>query len=58
MAEAQDDGHLGLLGIRERAELLGGLLLLLEAVPGQGTTIHVEIPVPPPARTDGPNLTN
>lgn len=58
VAEAQDDGHLGLLGIRERAELLGGLLLL-EAVPGQGTTIHVEIPVPPPrARTDGPNLTN
>jgi signal transduction histidine kinase len=50
VAEAQDDGHLGLLGIRERAELLGGLLLL-EAVPGQGTTIHVEIPVlPPPPR--------
>lgn len=49
VAEAQNDGHLGLLGIRERAELLGGLLLL-EAVPGQGTTIHVEIPVPPPPR--------
>lgn len=48
VAEAQDDGHLGLLGIRERAELLGGLLLL-EAVPGQGTTIHVKIPAPPGA---------
>ena len=47
VAEAQNDGHLGLLGIRERAELLGGLLLL-EAVPGQGTTIHVKIPVSPP----------
>lgn len=47
VAEAQSDGHLGLLGIRERAELLGGSLLL-EAVPDQGTTIRVEIPVPPP----------
>ena len=49
VAEAQGDGHLGLLGIRERAELLGGSLLL-EAVPGQGTTIRVQIPIPPPAR--------
>lgn len=47
VAEAQGDGHLGLLGIRERAELLGGSLLL-EAVPDQGTTIRVEIPIPPP----------
>jgi signal transduction histidine kinase len=50
VAEAQGDGHLGLLGIRERAELLGGSLLL-EAVPDQGTTSRVEIPVPPPPRT-------
>ena len=47
VAEAQGDGHLGLLGIRERAELLGGSLRL-EAVPDQGTTIRVEIPIPPP----------
>jgi signal transduction histidine kinase len=53
VAEAQGDGHLGLLGIRERAELLGGSLLL-EAVPGQGTTIRVEIPVPPPPPARGP----
>jgi signal transduction histidine kinase len=54
VAEAQGDGHLGLLGIRERAELLGGSLLL-EAVPGQGTTIRVQIPIPPargPAKHD------
>jgi len=57
VAEAQGDGHLGLLGIRERAELLGGSLLL-EAVPDQGTTIRVEIPVPPPPTPAPQNLTN
>jgi signal transduction histidine kinase len=46
--EAQRDGHLGLLGMRERAELLGGSFLL-EAVPSQGTSIRVTIP--PPAKT-------
>ena len=56
VAEAQGDGHLGLLGIRERAELLGGSLLL-EAVPGQGTTIRVQIPIPPPHAVPQ-NLTN
>jgi len=48
ITEAQADGHLGLLGMRERAELLGGHLHL-EAKPGRGTTIRVK--VPPPART-------
>lgn len=58
VAEAQRDGHLGLLGIRERAELLGGSLFL-EAVPDHGTTIRVEIPVSPPlALTVPQNLTN
>lgn len=51
VAEAQRDGHLGLLGMRERAELLGGTFLL-EAVPGQGTVIRITIP-PPPAKTRG-----
>lgn len=46
VAEAQRDGHLGLLGMRERAELLGGTFLL-EAVPGQGTVIRIAIPPPP-----------
>jgi len=48
ITEAQADGHLGLLGMRERAELLGGQLHL-EAKPGRGTTIRVK--VPPAART-------
>jgi PAS domain S-box-containing protein len=34
--------HFGLLGIRERAEALGGTLIL-ESAPGMGTTIVVEV---------------
>jgi len=45
VTEAQADGHLGLLGMRERAELLGGRFIL-EATPGQGTTIRVTLPSP------------
>lgn len=37
------EDHLGLLGIRERAEALGGALTV-EAAPGHGTTLLVEIP--------------
>jgi len=36
--------HLGLLGLRERAEALGGTLTL-ESAPGAGTTVVVEVPV-------------
>ena len=43
--EAQRDGHLGLLGMRERAELLGGSFRL-EAAPSQGTRIRVTVPRP------------
>lgn len=43
VVEAQRDGHLGLLGMRERAELIGGRFVL-EAVPGEGTVINVIIP--------------
>ena len=42
--EAQADGHLGLLGMRERAELLGGFFLL-ESLPGRGTTVRVRVPL-------------
>jgi signal transduction histidine kinase len=48
VVEAQADGHLGLLGMRERAELLGGQFVL-ETEPAQGTIIRVSIP-PPPAK--------
>jgi signal transduction histidine kinase len=37
------DGRLGLVGIRERAEMLGGSLVI-ETGPGQGTTLLVEAP--------------
>jgi len=52
VVEAQKDGHLGLLGMRERTELLGGHFVL-EAVPGQGTVIRITIPPPPANRPAG-----
>lgn len=36
--------HLGLLGMRERAELLGGKLII-ESAPERGTSIFIEIPL-------------
>ena len=41
--EASRSGRLGLPGIRERAEMLGGSLLV-ESSPGTGTTLVVEVP--------------
>ena len=41
--DAETDGF-GLLGMRERVELLGGRLLL-DSTPGNGTTITASIPV-------------
>lgn len=38
-------GHLGLLGMRERAELLDGKLEI-KSSPGKGTTATVSIPLP------------
>jgi signal transduction histidine kinase len=38
------DGHFGLRFMRERAEQLGGALRI-EAAPGQGTCVEVEVPV-------------
>jgi len=38
------EGHLGLAGMRERAEVLGGRFELLTA-PGRGTTVRVELPL-------------
>ncbi len=40
---AMQDGRLGLFGIRERAEMLGGTLLV-ESATGAGATVFVEIP--------------
>jgi signal transduction histidine kinase len=40
--------HLGLVGMRERASLLGGRLAV-SSVRGAGTTIDVALPAPPPS---------
>lgn len=42
-------GRLGILGMRERVELLGGEFEL-ETAPGRGTRIHVRLPLPPSFR--------
>jgi signal transduction histidine kinase len=39
-------GRLGLLNMRERAEMLGGQLSI-ESAPGQGTTITLDVPLSP-----------
>ncbi|MES2465185.1 MAG: ATP-binding protein [Armatimonadota bacterium] len=42
-AEAMQQGRLGLTGMRERAEMMGGSLEV-ESPPGKGTTIYARIP--------------
>lgn len=41
--QAHKSGHLGLVGMEERAEMLGGILYA-ESTPNVGTTLFVEIP--------------
>ncbi len=41
------EDHLGLLGLEERAEALGGTLTV-ESAPGAGTTVVVEVPIADP----------
>jgi signal transduction histidine kinase len=53
LASAPDSGlfpptGLGLAGMRERAELLGGTLDITSA-PGRGTTVRLAVPFTPPA---------
>lgn len=38
------DRHLGLFGMQERADILGGKLCI-ETAPGQGTTVYIELPL-------------
>ncbi len=40
---ASHGGRLGLLGMRERAEMLGGSLIV-ESSEGKGTTVVAEVP--------------
>ncbi|MCA2002583.1 MAG: ATP-binding protein, partial [Chloroflexi bacterium] len=44
LSQTIGDHRLGLVGMRERAELLGGQLTI-ESAPGQGVGIHVQIPL-------------
>jgi signal transduction histidine kinase len=43
MLAAKQGGRLGLLGMRERVEMVGGRFVI-ESTPGKGTTVSVEIP--------------
>jgi len=47
-----DRPSFGLMGMRERVELLGGTLDI-DSAPEQGTRVKVEIPLPAPARAAG-----
>jgi two-component system, chemotaxis family, CheB/CheR fusion protein len=51
--EKMTDGHsLGLVGMRERAALIGGSLEI-ESAPGRGTTIYARVPVETPKMGGG-----
>jgi len=51
MAMAEDRGSYGMVGMQERAELIGGRLTITSR-PGRGTTIQVDVPATPrPRRT-------
>ena len=41
-----DRGHFGLIGMRERAELIGARLVI-HSSPGQGTTVELILPASP-----------
>ena len=49
MLSARLGGHLGLVGMRERVEMLGGRFTV-ESAPGKGTTVKAEIPFDSAAR--------
>jgi len=44
MTDLQSGRHLGLISMRERAEMLGGTFRI-ESEAGKGTTLHVQLPV-------------
>jgi len=49
---AKNSKHLGLIGMRERIEMIGGSLAI-ESTPGQGTTVRAEIPFAPGQGKEG-----
>lgn len=52
LARWERDGHLGLVGMRERLAALGGTVSLADA-PGGGAEIRARMPPPPPPVGDG-----
>jgi NarL family two-component system sensor histidine kinase YdfH len=50
------NGHYGLIGLRERAQLAGGALDIASA-PGAGTTLTLRLPLPETTTTDHKALT-
>ncbi len=44
MLAARHGGHLGLIGMRERVEMVGGRFTIASA-PGKGTTVTAEVPI-------------
>ncbi|MHB1130876.1 MAG: PAS domain-containing sensor histidine kinase [Chloroflexota bacterium] len=51
-ADGKSEAPFGLIGMRERVEMLGGTLTI-ESRPGQGTTIRMRVPTPPVEREEG-----
>jgi signal transduction histidine kinase len=47
---ADPDGGSGLMGLRDRAEAIGGTLLL-ESPPGVGTILRIELPLDDDSRS-------
>ena len=47
-----DRGHFGLIGMRERAELIGARLVI-QSSPGQGTTVSADLAYQPPRLNSG-----
>jgi hypothetical protein len=47
-----DRPHYGIMGIRERAEALGGTAVI-DSAPGNGTRIEVRVPLPEGVATTG-----
>jgi signal transduction histidine kinase len=45
VAESGRSGGLGIVGMRERTQMLGGRLAI-ETSPGQGTAVYIEVPLP------------
>jgi signal transduction histidine kinase len=51
-ASGGEEGTWGLIGMRERAELVGGSLAF-ESEPGKGVTVVARIPTPLPGEKEG-----